>query len=234
MPTRDQTCSRLRRYFTRSPVADLDTLKRVIETPSRTTVFRALSEIGYQTSCSHAGRYYTLQDIPRFDDDGLWVHNGTLFSEHGTLRATVVRLVEVAPAGRTHAELQMRLQLRVQDTLRELARAGDLGRLKIDRIFLYLAIDPATAEAQVLERRSSLEAPPSPGPPAPVTSTSHLVIEVLVEIIHDARARACPAAIVQRLGARGVQVTQAQVQQVLSEHGIEKKRARFRSRRSRR
>ena len=221
--------SRLLRHFKRSPVSDLVTLKRVLQTPSRTTVFRALSEVGYMTSCSHAGRFYTLEDIPRFDDDGLWVHEDALFSRRRTLRATVVHLIEVAPAGRTQAELQARLRLRVHDTLRNLTSAREIGRLRIDRIFLYIAIDPATAEAQVLERKRLIEAP------SPVdTAGPDVVIEVLVEIIHDARARADPTATVRQLAARGISVTEAQVEGILSEHGIKKKPTLSRSRRSRR
>lgn len=229
MPTRREARSRLLRHFKRSPVADLAALKRVLETPSRTTVFRALSGLGYRTSCCHAGRYYTLKDVPRFDDDGLWVHEGALFSRHGTLRATVVHLVDVAPAGRTHVELQARLQMRVHDTLRNLFNTGEIGRLRIERVFLYLAIDPDTAKTQVVERKRLLEAPQPAGPPGPA-----VVIEVLVEIIHDARARADPAAVSKQLAARGISVTGVQVEEIFSEHGIEKKGGRSRSRRSRR
>ncbi len=229
MPTRREARSRLLRHFKRSPVSDLAALKRVLETPSRTTVFRTLSDLGYRTSCSHAGRYYTLEDSPRFDDDGLWVHEGALFSRYDTLRATVVQFVEVAPAGRTHAELQARLQMRVHDTLRGLTNAGEIGRLRIERVFLYVAIDPETAEAQVVERERLIEAPQPTGPPGPA-----VVIEVLVEIIHDAQARADPTAIVTQLMARGITVTGAQVEDILREHGIEKKEGRSRSRRSRR
>lgn len=228
MPTRHEARSRLLRYFKRSPVADLAALKRVLETTSRTTVFRVLSGLGYRTSCSHAGRYYTLEDVPRFDDDGLWVHEGALFSQRGTLRSTVVHLVGLAPAGRTHAELQARLQVRVHDTLRNLTNASEIGRLRIERVFLYVAIEPDTAKAQVVERRRLFGAPQPSEFPGPA-----VVIEVLVEIIHDAQARADPAAVVKQLAARGIGVTGAQVEEILREHGIEKKGGRSRSRRSR-
>jgi len=230
MANRADARARLQRLFRHTPVVDLAALRRALDTTSRTTVFRALSDLGYMTSCSHAGRYYTLADIPSFDDEGLWVHGDALFSRHGTLRATLVNLVDVASAGRTHAEFQARLRLRVHDTLRDLVKAEEIGREQIERIFLYVAIDPKTAAAQVLGRRRALEAPTSPpAPPGPV-----VVIEVLVEIIHDAKVRADPAAIVRQLAARGINVTVDQVEEVLGEHGIQKKRAPSRSRRSRR
>jgi hypothetical protein len=36
------------------------------------TVFRKLKELGYRTSYSHRGRFYTLDRIARFDRQGLW------------------------------------------------------------------------------------------------------------------------------------------------------------------
>ena len=92
MSTRRDTRRRLDRLFKRTPIADLPTIQRALETTSRTTVFRTLSEIGYRTSYSHAGRYYTLDEIPRFDEDGLWVHGEALFSKYRTLRATIVEI----------------------------------------------------------------------------------------------------------------------------------------------
>ncbi|MHC4697585.1 MAG: hypothetical protein ACYTFA_12675, partial [Planctomycetota bacterium] len=118
MPVRRDLRKRLIRLFKRSPVAELSTIQRVLGTNSRTTVFRALCEVGYLTSYNHAGRYYTLEGIPEFDEDGLWLHGDARFSKYRTLRATIVQLVQQAPAGRTHAELRERLRLRVHDTLR--------------------------------------------------------------------------------------------------------------------
>ena len=62
----------LEHLFRRKPVASLDELRRTLHTTSRTTVFRALRTLGYRTSFSHAGSYYTLRDTPEFDAMGLW------------------------------------------------------------------------------------------------------------------------------------------------------------------
>ncbi|MBI4424707.1 MAG: hypothetical protein HY554_13320, partial [Elusimicrobia bacterium] len=113
MPRHDTAKDRAARIFRRRQIADLATLKDALGTPSRTTVFRVLSSAGYLTSCSHAGRYYTLRRIPQFDEAGLWAHGEALFSKDGTLRATIVRIVGEAPAGKTHDELQAQLRLRV-------------------------------------------------------------------------------------------------------------------------
>lgn len=228
MPTRDDAQRRLSRFFKRHPVADLQMLQRLFGTTSRTTVFRQLSQVGYVTSYSHAGRYYTLKDIPDFDKDGLWAHGDALFSCYGTLRATIVQFVQNAPAGRTHAELRERLRLRVQDTVRALAKSGAIGRVQLERLFVYVSVEQAVAHAQVAQRRRLLGSQPSPVllPPATV------IIEVLLEIIHGARARGDPAAVAAQLDARGIAVTVQQVEEILQHYGVEKKTAKSRSRHS--
>ena len=76
----------LSRLFRRRPVADLDALFAVLDTQSRMSAFRRLSAIGYHSSYSHNGRYYTLHDLPRFDLEGLWQYDGIGFSRHGSLK----------------------------------------------------------------------------------------------------------------------------------------------------
>src|SRR5712691_2802021 len=53
-------------------VATLDEMKQSLGTPVGLTVFRKLKPLDYLTSYSHRGRYYTLREIARFDDHGLW------------------------------------------------------------------------------------------------------------------------------------------------------------------
>ena len=55
-------------------VVTINDLCEVIGSSSRMTVFRRLRQIDYVTSYTHAGRYYTLYDIARFDSDGLWFY----------------------------------------------------------------------------------------------------------------------------------------------------------------
>lgn len=233
MPVRSETIQRLARLFRRAPVAELAALKRALGTTSRTTVFRALSEAGYTTSYSHGGRYYALEGVPQFDDAGLWAHGGALFSKYGTLRETIVRLVQEAPAGQTHAELRDRLRLRVHDTLRELTEAGKIGRVEIERLYVYVSIEEEMARGQLARRTELLaqSAAQTPaGTPAPTAAPGELgvavVVEVLLEVIHSAGAWAAPDVLARRLCARGLAVSVEQVERVLRDNGIEKKRDR--------
>jgi hypothetical protein len=74
----------LRSLLLRNKIATLDELKQVLGTSVSVTVFRKLKPLAYLTSYSHRGRYYTLRDVARFDDDGLWSEADVWFSRFGT------------------------------------------------------------------------------------------------------------------------------------------------------
>lgn len=232
MRSSNQARQVLARLFRRQKIAELEQLFAALGTRSRMTVFRRLSTEGYVTSYSHAGRYYTLRDIPDFDQDGLWQHAGVLFSRDGTLKKTVVRLVEESDAGQFYRELQLRVRLRVHNTLADLVAHQRLGRAPIEGEFLYVSPEGARAAAQVA-RRADLGREPAPAPKDEDLEPA-VVIEVLVEVIHGAVVHLDAHEVATRLGARGVAVTVAQVEAVFQRHGVVKKTAPSRSPRSRR
>ena len=80
---------KIEKLFERLKITDINKLFQVLETRSIMTVFRNLTKIGYYSSYSHAGRYYTLRHIPNFDENGLWHFKDISFSKFGTLKATV-------------------------------------------------------------------------------------------------------------------------------------------------
>ena len=56
----------------RKKIATINELKAALGTDVNITVYRKLKDVSYRTSYSHRGRYYTLDEIARFDDKGLW------------------------------------------------------------------------------------------------------------------------------------------------------------------
>ena len=115
---------RLRTYLHRHTIADLPALKHALGTSADLTVFRKLRSLGYLSSYTHRGRFYTLRTIARFDDDGLWSHEAVWFSRHGTLMATLVAWIAQAPQGWFADELADRLHVDVHDPLHDLVRQG--------------------------------------------------------------------------------------------------------------
>ena len=145
----------LRERFRRHPVATLPELCRVLSASGR-TVFRVLARIGYHSSYDHAGRYYTIDGIPRFDEHGLWLHEDIGFSSRGTLRATIEALVAESATGYTQEELGRLLRLRVHDPLRSLVEAKRLGRERVEALYVYVSAHARTARQQLARRRGPL------------------------------------------------------------------------------
>lgn len=206
----------LERFFAQQPVADLTQLGRALGTTSRMSVFRRLSALGYLSSYSHTGRYYTLGSVPDFDADGLWRYQGVGFSRNGTLKATVRRLVDVSDAGHTQRELALRLGVRVHNPLLELVDSKQLGRETVDDEYVYVAAKRARGKAQLERRRSIVSTPP-------LLTQPSLEVEVLLEIIHGARLPEPDATkLAARLDARGIRASSEDVAAVLERHGLKK------------
>ena len=124
------------------------------------TVFRKLKPLDYLTSYSHRGRYYTLHEIARFDDKGLWSQADVWFSQTGTLLATAETFVNRSPRGYFADELARGLHLEVQDALHQLTQQRRITRQLVSGLYLYTAIDRTVQQGQLLTRRN-LEAVPT-------------------------------------------------------------------------
>jgi hypothetical protein len=230
-PHRDAQVLVLEKHFRRKPIATLTQMQRSLGSSTR-TVLRALKRAGYLTSYSHAGLYYTLSRIPKFDAAGLWFYGEIRFSRHRTLRTTVVVLVKESHAGHTHEELEALVRLRVHDTLRSLVNDKELARERVTGVYVYLHPDGKVAAAQ-LTRRREMATPSTPLPSSPAAPLDLAqVIDVLVAVIHSPKDDA--GAIAAHLRARGLPLTAEEVEGVFMAYGLGKKTARSRSRRLRR
>jgi len=118
------------------------------------TVFRKLSALGYRSSYSHRGKYYTLFDMPQFNELGLWSYRAVWFSRDGNLLATTQRLVEEASAGLTVSELRGLLQVEVKEALLDLYRKGQIEREKIEDVYVYLSREPGLRRSQSMRRQA--------------------------------------------------------------------------------
>jgi hypothetical protein len=202
----------IEKFFRRHPVANLENLSKILDTTSRMSIFRRLKQVGYLSSYTHAGKYYTLARIPDFDDFGLWFHQDIGFSRFGTLKATIVHLVESGTAGMTHMELNTILRIRVHNALLSLVRENAIGRRPFEKSFVYVTRLPDRADGQLANRREKK--------PLGVAALDALVIEVLVEAIQASRVGIDAPRIAHRLSLRGVCVTVTQVHEIFEAYGI--------------
>ncbi|MEA2078657.1 MAG: hypothetical protein U9P00_02140 [Pseudomonadota bacterium] len=207
----------LRSFFHKHRIAEIAELFRLLETRSRMSVFRRLKAVGYRSSFNHAGRYYTLADVPQFDRWGLWFHRNVGFSRTGTLKATVVELVESSTMGMTPKELFALLKLPVANTLyntlHELRQGAVIRRQVLAGCHIYLSIDQGKADEQILKRRQQT----SREMPMP----DETVIAVLVEALQGAQLLEAPSVLASRLAARDVVVTAMQIERIFTRYDLE-------------
>ena len=152
----------LRTLLRKRKTATLDELKKALGTDVNMTVFRKLAELSYRTSYSQGGRYYTLDEVARFDELGLWSHRSIWFSCYGTLLATLEAFVGAAEAGYFAHELRDCLHIEVKASLLRLVKAGRVVREKVSGLYLYCSSN-ATARAQQLDLRRARKAASAPG-----------------------------------------------------------------------
>lgn len=118
-------------------VATMPQLKDALGSSVTYTVLRKLSPLGYRSSYSHNGTYYTLDAIAHYDELGLWSWGDVHFSRQGTLLNTAAALVTGSPAGYQVSELEAVVHVAAKDALRQLVQAGRLFRREWQGRFLW-------------------------------------------------------------------------------------------------
>ncbi|MBI4028531.1 MAG: hypothetical protein HY360_26325 [Verrucomicrobia bacterium] len=153
MKTEVFAASGLQEFLKRNLIGTLSALKKALGTSATMTIFRKLKLLGYLTSYSDRGKYYTLRTIPKFDARGLWSCRQTWFSRYGNLRRTVKAFVENAPGGWTAPELDNQVQVETKQPLLNLVRAQQIVREKIGGVYVYFSAEQARHRTQRLERQ---------------------------------------------------------------------------------
>lgn len=145
---------KLARLLHEQTVATMPQLKAALGTSVTYTVLRKLAPLGYRSSYSHNGTYYTLDSIARYDQLGLWSYRDVHFSRYGTLLNTAEALVHESAAGYQVPELEAVVQVAAKDALRQLVQAERLFRREWQGRYLYCALDRARRQRQWAARQA--------------------------------------------------------------------------------
>jgi len=143
----------LKSFLEDHKIATMPELKNVLGTHTDMTVFRKLRELSYRTSYSHRGKYYTLDEIACFDNQGLWFFESVGFSVYNTLITTAKACVDRSEAGLSAVELKELLNVEVKGSLLQLFQSKQLDREKISGLYVYFSADRYTRKKQGLLRR---------------------------------------------------------------------------------
>jgi len=204
----------LKAVFEKQRVLVIDQLYDLINTKSRVTVFRYLRELGYLTSYTHNGRYYTLPSIAQFDQDGIWHYGDIGFSSHGTLMDTLAHFITTSQAGKTNCELEKLCRTKVQNSLQNLLRPKKIAKASQAKPCLYVSPDLTISEQQIKMRSAVGSKKRLP---------EWMVGEILVETIRSFPVQPNIEEVMRRLSKRGSSITREQVKQVFEENALEKK-----------
>ena len=105
------------------------------------TARRKLHQVGYFSSYTHNSQYYTLQTIAKFNTDGIWSYNDIHFSKFGTLKNTMLHLVDTSRSGLTVSELSEKLKIKCYSTLNLFYKNGYFNRIHYKKDYVYLSKD---------------------------------------------------------------------------------------------
>ncbi len=156
MKTTSFPVERLLSLFKEQKIATISELKKVLGSNCSMTVFRKLRELGYITSCSHSGKFYSLNRFAGFDQMGLWFFNSVLFSYYGTLAETLKALIEKSGNGYTAVELERILSVKPNGCLIELIGKKRIRREKISGVYVYFSMKTTVKKQQELARNESM------------------------------------------------------------------------------
>jgi hypothetical protein len=125
---------------------------------ARMTLIRKLREISYLTSYSHKGKYYSLESLPKFSEEGLWSYQSVYFSKFHTLLNTCYEFINSSESGYTTKELQNKLYVEVKLSLLKLYKTGKVYRKKINGEYVYFNKFYLRRKQQIILRQSQNKA----------------------------------------------------------------------------
>lgn len=146
-------------FFATHQVATMEELKRALGTSVEMTVVRKLRALGYLSSYSHRGKFYTLRELAAFDARGLLQVGAARFSRFGSLLKTAAHFVAQSPAGYFTAELNPELEVETKEALLTLTRRGRVVRAEVQGRYLHCAPDAERRADQLRHRTQGIDLP---------------------------------------------------------------------------
>ncbi|MCK4789400.1 MAG: hypothetical protein KAV87_37000 [Desulfobacteraceae bacterium] len=182
------------------------------------TVKQALAKLDYLTSYDHNSRFYALRSTCRFNRYDIWKHPKASFTSHGTLAVLVVALIDTSGEGYRASELEAITGVAVSGVLRQLAKKGQLLRVRAERGYVYFtAHGKQKQRTQAKSRFGDLEALSHVDEKAS-TEDLNKTITILLEIIRS-RPRTIRA-LSETLHRTHPEITGSMISQVCRQYAI--------------
>ncbi len=217
-PIKKEQTRELFKVFKKQKILTMRILLEILLCSER-TIQRRLKQWSAYTSYNKNGRYYTLPDIPRFNQYGIWKYNGVFFSKYGNLKNTVITVVKQSKSGLSAHELSEITGLSSYAFLSHFKSVPDIKREKQKGVYIYFSSDTGVFIKQKQERESIIQM----AAPLDLPSDS-AAIGILVELIKNPTDNIDKLA--RRIRRRGIPVSISKITNLLAYHGILKKKSR--------
>lgn len=183
------------------------------------TVLRHLKahKHGYLTSYNFNAKYYTLADIPEFDQYGLWTFKNVRFSKYGSLTNTITQLIANSPKGMQIDEIEKILSVNVAPIVTKLFQKKSINREKIGAALFYFNHSNHQMQKQLEKRQDEIREKISILLPEP-----ERIIAVLVDLILNPRSQTFE--IYQRLSTKGINISQDEINAIFIYYNLKKKK----------
>ena len=135
---KNENDTKILKAICRKKIITIDILANLLDSSVKTARRRLKLWHAY-TSYNKNGGYYTLPNIPDFDDNGLWAYRNVRFSRHGNLKQTSIHLIKRSRGGLDAAELSDLLGIQIRSFLTAFQKHPDLKREKIQGRYVYFA-----------------------------------------------------------------------------------------------
>jgi hypothetical protein len=143
----------LKRLLVKNKMATMVEMKAAMGTTVDATIFRKLRQLCYLRSYSQRGKYYTIPEIARFNEQGLWSCRGVHFSKQGSLLNTIEHHVNYSEAGYFEYELESLLDVVVRVAVLKLLNDNKIYRQKVAGRYLYCSSRMKKRKRQCSERK---------------------------------------------------------------------------------
>jgi hypothetical protein len=192
------------------------------------TVTRALVKYGYYTSYNYNASYYTLKDIPKFNDYGIWTYTDIGFSKYPNINELIISIINQSDKGYTTNEMNQLLRTETKNLLSRLRKQGRLAKFYIGHQAVYSTIDLTrqSSQQQLREKQQLLQLEKEQkkhleGGFLPEGIDVKTVLQVLLSMIRMPDASVASLSI--NLQAKNVTVTAEQIGNIIYFYGLEKK-----------
>ena len=201
-------------HFIEKKVLTLQNLSQFLNVSVR-TIQRMIRPLENIRSYDHNGRYFSLAKLAKFNSMGIWEYNNIHFSKFGTLKNTLVAIINNSSQGMDASQIKDVLGMDTRSFLFQYKDVSGIKREKVGNHYIYFSSEQQRFSEQLSNRRQGLASPEQ----APLEGTA--AISVLVETIKH------PAftfeQLSKHLSKQGIKIKPEVMRDFFIFYGIEKK-----------